>query len=77
MRRHAELVDQLRVTRIRLGLSYEKLAELSGYSAPTIWWLERKSTRPRKQTMIDLAQAMGVALDKMERNHERHIRSAP
>lgn len=66
-RKHQDIVAQLREIRIRLGLSYEKLAALSGYSAPTIWWLERHSSRPRKQTMLDLTQSMSKVVKKMER----------
>lgn len=65
-REHADLVGQMRATRLRLGLSYEKLSAIAGYTAPTIWWLERRSTKPRLQTIQDLTQAMSVLLTLKE-----------
>lgn len=64
MREHAELVEQIRSARIRLGLSYERLGAISGYSPQAIWWLEHRSVKPRIQTMLDLAQALGIAIER-------------
>lgn len=66
MRENDDIVQQLRATRIRLGLSYEKLGAIAGYTPQTIWWLERRSVKPRIQTMTDLAQAMGIAIERRD-----------
>ena len=38
--------------RERMGLSYEQLAELTGYSALTIRWMEKGVTPPRSAAHI-------------------------
>jgi transcriptional regulator with XRE-family HTH domain len=64
MREHADLVEQIRAARMRLGLSYERLGAISGYSPQAIWWLEHRSVKPRVQTMIDITQAMNLAVER-------------
>ena len=38
--------------RERLNLTPQQLADLSGYSVPSIWWFERGLTPPRKRNHV-------------------------
>ena len=55
--------DRLRELRLKKGLTVTELAELSGMTQPTISRLETGGRSPSWETVIRLAEALGVPTD--------------
>lgn len=57
---------QLRVNRIRAGLSIKELAKKSGVSANSIMWVENGTTQnTRLDSIIRLADILNVSLEEI------------
>lgn len=50
--------------RERMGLTPQQLSDLSGYSLPAIWWLERGVTPPRTRQHV-AGEAKKLAVRKI------------
>ncbi|MGG1518756.1 helix-turn-helix transcriptional regulator [Paenibacillus oryzisoli] len=59
------LGDRLRTERLKLKLSQEQLAELSGISSTFMGHIERAERTPSLETVIKLANALGVTVDSL------------
>ena len=60
-----EITRELRDERIRQGLSMQSLATMSGLSQPMISYVERHLRNPTLETLLRLADALGVDLAKL------------
>jgi len=59
-------VNNLRLERMKQGLSQDKLAFWSGVAARTIWYVE-KGTTPRHPTQRKLLIALGIPFSEKAR----------
>ena len=62
---NAEPVNKLRSIRLDKGLSLQRLAEVASVSKLTIIRIESGRSSPRRETLVKLANALGVSLDQL------------
>lgn len=56
------VVQQLRKTRIALGMSLEELGERSGYSGCHIWSMEHGKINAKIAMVSDIAETLGMKI---------------
>lgn len=61
----------LKAIREAQGISVEKLAELSRLSKAQIWSYESERRQPPIESLVALADALGVSLDMLIRGEEK------
>lgn len=69
------LGQQLRLRRMELGLSQEKLEELSGLSPKMIGKIERGERIQKLPTLFKITSAMNISLDRLQEDVEKAIKS--
>ena len=62
---NAEPMNKLRSVRLDKGLSLQRLAEAAGVSKLTIIRTESGRSSPRRETLVKLADALGVSLEQL------------
>lgn len=65
----------LRLRRMELGLSQEKLEELSGLSPKMIGKIERGERIPKLPTLFKITSAMNISLNRLQEDVEKSIKS--
>ncbi|MDE2143674.1 MAG: helix-turn-helix transcriptional regulator [Elusimicrobia bacterium] len=62
---YREVGERIRAKRLRLGLTLEELAELSGLHASYIGQIERNGKKASLQTIAAVAKALGVPAGRL------------
>ena len=60
-----EIAKRLKEKRTQLNISVEKVAEMVGCSAGTIWAYERGTRAPKKDKMYKLAILYNTSIDEL------------
>ena len=70
---YSEMGKRIRQRRVELGMTQERLAELSGLSTSFIGHIERMEKAPSVDTMVRVCRSLDMSLDyAILRRKERH-----
>ena len=69
-----DFTQRIKSERARQGLSYQKLADLSGCSDTNIWLCETKGKSPTIETADKLLKALGVSMTLGKENNNESDR---
>lgn len=62
---HTTIGENIRIHRMRLGLTQEELGKKAGYSERLVWQMENALTNFKITSLIDVCGALGVEVKEI------------